>query len=131
MPKPWWYGHHKAARPKGFAAEHYACTYLQKHGFELITQNYHCLRGEIDLIMQQRASNLLIFTEVKWRTSNQFGEASEQVTHKKQQKIIACAEDFLHHHPIFNAYNCRFDILAISPGCESLTVNWLPAAFTL
>lgn len=93
-----------------------------------MTANYRCRRGEIDLVMQQEM--LLVFAEVRLRNHRDFGGAAASVTRAKQQKVIACAEAFLHHHPEFSRCNCRFDVLALQAAAGKWQIEWLPAAFT-
>lgn len=111
----------------GTAAEAEARAFLERQGFHLVAANYRCRRGEIDLVMQQET--LLIFVEVRLRNSQGFGGAAASVTRAKQQKIIASAESFLHHHPEFSHCNCRFDVLALQVSTQGWQVDWLPAAF--
>ncbi len=61
---------HKAT---GDHAELLACRYLQRHGLRLLTRNFHCRRGEIDLIM--RDGDSLVFVEVRYRQQVRFGRA--------------------------------------------------------
>lgn len=111
----------------GAAAEAEAQAFLERQGFRLVAANYRCRQGEIDLVMQQDA--LLIFVEVRLRNSQSFGGAAASVTRSKQQKIIASAESFLHHHPEFSHCNCRFDVLALQVSAQGWQVDWLAAAF--
>jgi putative endonuclease len=97
-------------------------------GFVCVANNYRCRRGEIDLIL--RRGRLLVFAEVRLRNRQDYGGAAASVTLAKQQKIIASAEAFLHHHPEFAAYDCRFDVLALRATAQGWQVDWLPAAFT-
>jgi putative endonuclease len=115
-------------RNPGAAAEAEARAFLERHRFNFIAANYRCRRGEIDLVMQQ--DTLLVFVEVRLRNRQDFGGAAASVTKSKQQKIIASAESFLHHHPEFSHCNCRFDVLALQVCAQSWHVDWLPAAFT-
>jgi putative endonuclease len=94
----------------------------------LVRINFRCRYGEIDLIMQQ--AEQLVFAEVRMRNNRDFGGAAASVTRAKQQKIIATAHAFLHHHPEFAHCNCRFDVLAVQAGSQGWDVEWLPAAFT-
>ena len=77
----------------GQQAELWACQYLEQQGLALITKNYHCRRGEIDLIM--RDEKALVFIEVRYRKSARFGSALESVNYKKQQKLIITAEHYI------------------------------------
>lgn len=110
----------------GQQAELLACQYLQRHKLKLITKNYHCRRGEIDLIMQDKTT--LVFIEVRYRKSNRFGSALESVDYKKQAKIIITAEHYLlQNTKSFAGY--RFDVIAISPTHESEEIIWVKDAF--
>jgi putative endonuclease len=57
----------------GKNAEELAAVYLQQQGLKLLTSNYRCKFGEIDLIM--RDSHSLVFVEVCLRSSATFGGA--------------------------------------------------------
>lgn len=113
---------------KGQAAEELARLFLEQQGFALVVANYRSRRGEVDLIM--RKNRLLVFAEVRLRTRQDFGGAAASVTRAKQQKIIASAQAFLHHHPEFAHFDCRFDVLAVHDSGDDLNIEWLPAAFT-
>lgn len=113
----------------GTVAEQLACDYLQKRGLQLVTKNYHCRRGEIDLIMQDQST--LVFVEVRYRASSKFGSALESVNTQKQQKIIYTAEHFLSNQKAsFSQY--RFDVVAIMPNAQQQPeIHWLKNAFQL
>ncbi len=112
----------------GAAAEACAQRFLEAEGLVLVVRNYRSRFGEIDLVMRQ--GNTLVFVEVRLRRRRDFGGAAASVTHAKQQKIIASAGAFLHHHPEFSRCNCRFDVLALQACAHEWHVEWLPAAFT-
>lgn len=113
----------------GKIAEQLACDHLQSHKLKLIAKNYHCRRGEIDLIMQEQST--LVFIEVRYRKSARFGSALESVTPKKQQKIIFTAEHFIASHK-HSYQQYRFDVVAITPS-EQLgpEITWVKNAFQL
>ena len=112
----------------GQQAELWASEYLQQHGLVLITKNYHCRRGEIDLVMQDGQS--LVFVEVRYRKSARFGSALESVDRKKQAKLIFTAEHYLvQNTQPFSAY--RFDVIAITPEQNKPVITWVKDAFQL
>lgn len=117
-----------SGRPTGAAAEAAARRYLEARGLRLVAANYRCRAGEIDLVMQQ--DDVLVFAEVRLRNHAGFGGAAASVTRAKQQKIIASAGAFLHHHPEFSRCNCRFDVLALQATTQGWHIEWLQAAFT-
>ncbi|WP_045857352.1 YraN family protein [Teredinibacter purpureus] len=107
----------------GDAAEDAALAYLKAEGLTLVCRNYHCKMGEIDLIMQQ--GNTLVIIEVRFRKSNQFGSAIETVTRGKQQKIIKATQHYLLEHRLSDTMPIRFDVI----GLDDKNTQWIQAAF--
>lgn len=110
----------------GKSAEHYALRFLLDHNLRLVTRNWHCRFGELDLIMQEHDS--LVFVEVRLRNHPQVS-ALESVDRHKQKKIIASAQAFLLAHPQWQDYNCRFDVVAGSRNGKDFVFDWLQNAF--
>ena len=111
----------------GEATETAALQFLLRHGLSLITKNYRCQYGEIDLIM--RDGNTLVFIEVRYRQHVQFGGSASSITAKKQKKIMNTALHFLQHHQTDAA--SRFDVIAMSPSETKIpyTIDWIQNAF--
>lgn len=107
----------------GLLAEQLAATFLTQHGLKLVTQNYHCRFGEIDLIMKE--GEVLVFIEVRLRTNRQFGLAAESISPRKQQKIIQTAQHFLMQH---GEHACRFDAILMDKA-DQQHIEWIRHAF--
>jgi len=107
----------------GDNAESMAEHFLKKKGIIIIEKNYRDLPGEIDLIADDHG--VLVFIEVKFRKSTNFGQPFETVTRAKQQKIIRTAQSYLQKHPKLANKACRFDVISI----HNQDVNWIPNAF--
>jgi Holliday junction resolvase-like predicted endonuclease len=58
----------------GVAAEDLALQFLESCGLTLITRNYRCRFGEIDLVLQD--GDTTVFAEVRLRKSEDFGGAA-------------------------------------------------------
>ena len=108
---------------RGQQAEQQAYQYLVDRGFILLCRNYRTRQGEVDLIMHD--DNTLVMIEVRYRKSNKYGSAVESITKKKQSRIISAAKHYLVTNNI-NDQAVRFDVIAIS-GNNNL--NWIPNAF--
>lgn len=106
----------------GDQAEALACRHLERAGLKLVTRNYRCPRGEIDLVMDDRGTR--VFVEVRFRSSSRFGSPAESVDPHKQARLLAAARHYLLAHHEEPA--CRFDVVAITPGNA---VEWLRDAF--
>ena len=106
--------------------EDLACKHLCKQGLKLLTRNYHCRRGEIDLVMRDKES--LVFVEVRYRRQSRYGSASESVNWHKQQRLIAAAEHYLLHE-FKTQPAARFDVIAISGIEGHIELEWIHNAF--
>ena len=111
------------ANNAGLEAEKLAATFLAKHGLKLVTQNYHCRFGEIDLIMQD--AKTLVFIEVRLRSNARFGSAGASITPQKQQKLIATAQHYLQQH---GDTACRFDAILMDKA-DLQQIEWIRNAF--
>ncbi|CAI8868429.1 YraN family protein [Methylocaldum szegediense] len=110
---------------KGRIAEDEALNFLQMQGLRLIERNYRCRYGEIDLIMED--GRAIVFVEVRYRRSSQFGGALESVDRRKQAKLLASAVHFLREKRMDRP--ARFDVAALAPANGGLTVKWVKDAF--
>ena len=99
-------------RSIGTSAESLAQQYLEHQGLSFIAKNYHCRRGEVDLIMEDKTT--LIFIEVRYRKQVYYGQAFETISRKKQQKIIQTAKHYLHQHQLTESVSSRFDVIGIT-----------------
>ena len=95
----------------GEQSETIARNYLERQGLSYVTGNFHCRRGEIDLVMKDQCQ--LIFVEVRYRSRGDYGTAADTITYKKQRKIIMAAQYYLHKHQLTEKVSCRFDIVAV------------------
>lgn len=115
-------------KDKGLAAEQLAKKYLIKQGLVALEDNYSCKLGEIDLIMKQRET--LVFIEVKFRQSIQFGGPIMAITPAKKNKITKTAQFYLQCQGL-NEYNtqCRFDVITLTGELTHPEFNWITNAF--
>ena len=119
-------------REQGQYTESLACQYLENKGFNLIEKNFNCKVGEIDLVMQD--NDTLVFVEVRYRKSNDFGSGAESITASKQSKLIKTASLYLQRHAKLNQSPVRFDVVSITGFIETEDLNkihfdWIENAF--
>ena len=113
---------------QGSQAEQAALDYLLKQGLQLVTTNYRCKFGEIDIIMRDKEK--LIFVEVRQKNKTRFGKAINTITPRKQQNIRLAARCYLHQHRITNKFPCRFDVVAIDGSWLNRdNFTWIKQAF--
>ncbi len=107
---------------RGDESEQLAQQYLIKQGLQAVEKNYPCKYGELDLIMRDQET--LVIIEVRYRKSSKFGGAEESITPTKQSRIIATTQHYLLVNKIKSAI--RFDVIAMSGNNE---INWIKNAF--
>ncbi len=116
-----------APHVRGRDAEQMALSHLENHGLQLVTRNFRCTRGEIDLIMQQ--GDTLVFVEVRARRNDHYGSGADSVDARKQAKLNAAAAIYLQQHAARPNSPCRFDVVAISFASDPPQLDWIPDAF--
>lgn len=109
---------------RGAQAEDRARAHLERAGLRLLTRNYRCPRGEIDLVMAD--GDTLVFVEVRFRASRAFGGAAASVDARKRARLVAAAQHYLLAHPADRP--CRFDVVAAD---GEAAIEWLRDAFRL
>ncbi len=108
---------------KGADAEQLAAAFLQRQGLKVVSRNYRCRFGEIDLVAQD--GKMLVFVEVKSRRSDAFGGAAASITSGKRDKLLRAARHYLVQSK--SAWPCRFDAVLLSG--EPPRIEWIRNAF--
>ncbi len=97
-------------KAEGVKGEVIASKYLKKNKYKILSTNYTCKLGEIDIVAEKRG--VVVFIEVKLRNSLRFGHPREAVTTHKQKKIRMVAQLFLLERKLNNS-SIRFDVIDI------------------
>ena len=95
---------------KGILGENQAAEYLISQGYSIVDRNYRTKVGEIDIIAIK--SKVLVFVEVKTRTSINYGYPYEAVNWKKQEKIYKSSLIYIKHKNM-NNFQIRYDIIEV------------------
>jgi putative endonuclease len=104
----------------GAAAEALAADFLVERGLTLLTRNYRCRGGEIDLVA--RDGETLVFVEVRLRRSAAFGGAAASITGAKRTRLRHAAGHFLAH--LGREPACRFDAVLLD-ALDGRCIEWL------
>ena len=71
--------------------------------------NWRYLHYEIDIVARQQ--NILVFVEVKTRSTFKYGFPDESIDHKKENRLREAAEIYIEQEDLHN--EIRFDIVSI------------------
>jgi putative endonuclease len=94
----------------GRAGEEAALQVYLRNGFRLIARNWRCGLGELDLVV--RRGRLLVFCEVKTRSTSALGAGYEAVTWSKRRRLRRLAEAFVSRTSVRPAAT-RFDVASV------------------
>lgn len=97
-------------RIEGTIGEIDAVKFLEKKKYKILQTNYKNKIGEIDIIAQDKG--VLVFVEVKKRSTLAYGRPIEAVDFRKQNKIRKTAEVYLMFKNKFES-DVRFDVIEI------------------
>ena len=114
------------AQKFGTNSEALAANYLKLSGYRILERNYRNRIGEIDIIAKE--GPVLVFVEVKARTSARFGSPKQAVTSAKQAKISATATAYLKANGQLQT-KARFDVVAIDARYNPPDIEVVKNAF--
>lgn len=94
----------------GRKGEDAAARYLEKNNYHVLYRNYSCRLGEIDIVARER--EVIVFVEVRSRSSDNYGTPQESITSRKKMKLRQLAWHYLKSVGKTNE-SCRFDVIAV------------------
>ncbi|MBI2775582.1 YraN family protein [Candidatus Dependentiae bacterium] len=109
----------------GQLGEDAAVQHLLSNNYTIVARNFRKKGGEIDIIAQKK--DLIVFVEVKTRTSNYFA-LSEIIVPSKQRKIIITAHSYILENKLRD-YILRFDIALVHQVGEKFKIDYIENAF--
>ncbi len=80
----------KISNPIAVKGEDLAVKFLRDKGYKIVERNFRKGYGEIDIIAIHK--NILVFIEVKTRTSNAYGTPFEAISYFKLKNLLKTAE---------------------------------------
>ena len=107
-------------RSLGAAGETIAAEALQRAGFTIVTRNWRCAVGEIDIVAQETGPDYvrglpavpwLVIVEVRTRRGSAFGTALQSIIHRKQAKLRQVARAYVDHVQWRGPW--RIDVVAV------------------
>jgi putative endonuclease len=71
----------------GALGEQLAVDHLTASGLAVLARNWRCRYGELDVIAADTAARVVVFVEVKTRTTDRFGGVAQAVTPEKLRRL--------------------------------------------
>lgn len=94
----------------GNLGEKIAADYILDKGYEVLDRKFVTRFGELDIVAAH--AGMVVFIEVKTRTSDTYGPPESSVTEAKMERLQNAALLWMQAHPEINE-DWRIDVIAI------------------
>ena len=116
----------------GRRGEELAASWLQDNGLPVLSRNWRCAEGEIDIVAvdHEGDQSIVVFCEVKTRSGEGYGSPFDAVTQGKRRKLRRLGLLYLAQPEIRGFPRMRFDVIGVlwPPGRQP-TIDHRAEAF--
>ena len=109
----------------GKYGEDLAVGFLKKQGYVILDRNFRIRGGEIDIIAID--GKVVVYVEVKTRSSHQFGRPEESVTYSKLRFLERASKFYRANHKNLPEQE-RIDVLAVDLSAMDPAFNLIKNA---
>lgn len=111
----------------GVWGEIYTARYLRDRGYKILTSNYVCRFGELDLVAQK--NGIVCIVEVKTRNKNTAVSPAEAVDAGKRSRLESAAKSFMSAAGMKS--EMRFDVseVLLDDEMKLFGINYIKNAF--
>lgn len=102
-----------------------ACRYLKEHHYAILETNWRKGRHEADIIAYMEG--VIVFVEVKTRSSREYGDPESFVDRAKQRSYLFLANAYVMEND--RDEEVRFDIIAVTITEQGTEIEHIPNAF--
>ncbi len=95
----------------GTLGEQAAVKSLIDQGYRILHRNYRVRGGDLDIVCER--NGIVVFCEVKTRTSALFGLPEEAVTFAKRRRLRRLALEYIQREGL-HARSLRFDVISVA-----------------
>jgi len=112
----------------GKRGEDLACEELSRRGYVIVERRFRTRCGELDIVA--RDGTVLVFVEVRARSSHNFGTPFESVTWQKRQRLSQMAVSYMCLKRL-SSVACRFDVVSVLEQQGERTIELVRGAFDM
>ena len=80
----------------GKLGEDLACKYLNENNYIIISRNFTCRQGEIDIVAKDNIKKELVLIEVKTRSNFKYGRPCEAINKEKKKHIYEASKYYIY-----------------------------------
>ncbi len=113
----------------GRAAERLARAHLERHGLVWVDSNFRCRFGELDLVMTD--GDTLVVVEVRYRRRTDIMDPRQSITPDKLRRIVLATQLFIRQHRRWREHAVRFDVVGLRGPLPAARMDWVRGAFPI
>ena len=98
-------------RRLGADGEEVTAQWYLERGYAVLARNWRCREGELDLVLARE--RMIVFCEVKTRSSDRYGSPFAAVGPAKQLRLRRLAARWLREEAPFRPDSVRFDVAGV------------------
>lgn len=110
----------------GKIGEQLAYRHLEQHGFAILKTNWKMGKYEVDIVAYKEG--LIVFVEVKTRSSLDHGNPEDFVDRNKQRAYIRMANEYVIENR--RSEEVRFDIISVDLSSTGYRISHIENAFS-
>ncbi len=109
----------------GKQGEELATQHLVMSGYKIRDRNWSFRKAELDIVAEK--DGVVVFVEVKTRSSEEFETPASTVTMKKQKQLVLVADQYLKSKEL--THEARFDVIYIIHNQRYTKIQHIIEAF--
>jgi putative endonuclease len=106
----------------GKRAENFAAAHVEKLGWQILSRNFTCRRGELDIVALDKQEKELVVLEVRYRTIGQMQSPADSIGPKKLRSLVAAGRVYVEDAKWTGPW--RIDLLGITASPHEPENRW-------
>lgn len=109
----------------GNSGEEAAADFLRKKGYHILSRNWKSGKLELDIVAEY--NNMLVFVEVKSRSTKNFEHPLDAIDDRKIRNLVNAASIYIQQYNI--NLDARFDVISVIPTVDGYEIEHIEDAF--
>jgi putative endonuclease len=106
----------------GKRAEDLAARYIEKLGWQILSRNFSCKLGELDVVALDRQENELVVVEVRYRTFGEMQSPADSIGPKKLRTLVNAGRVYINSAGWTGSW--RIDLIGITASFREPEAHW-------
>jgi putative endonuclease len=106
----------------GRRAEDFAADYVRRLGWAILSRNFSCKLGELDIVALEEGGKELVVVEVRYRTLGDMQSPSDSVGPKKLRSLVGAGRVWVEEQNWAGPW--RIDLVGVTASSRAPEARW-------